>query len=647
MVLHQAGQLNDAEALYREVLNSEPNHANALHLLGVLKAQSDNPELAVELISRAIAIDATNAIFFTNCGNALRTLNRLDEALSHHDRALALSPGAAGIHYNRGNVLRDCNRYDEALDSYDRALALQPDHAEAYFNRGNVQLESLRHEQAVVSYEHAIALKSNHAEAYCHRGNALLALKRPEQALSSFDAALQIKPDYVKAHSNRGFALRDLGRHEEALISYDRALALAPNFAQVHFNRANTLADLNRYEEALISYDRALTLKPDYSKVHYNRGNTLRKMHRYDDALTSYECALRYNYVDVDTYCNRGVVLQELNRHEDALLSFQRALTTKPDDINTHWNESLCQLLMGDFAAGWRNYEWRWQTDLLREHYRQFIQPLWLGEHSLADKTILLHAEQGFGDTLQFCRYVQQVKALGATVVLEVQPALNALLYSLQNVDLLITKGESLPDFNYHCPLLSLPLAFNTSLETIPADIPYLFCPTERVKKWQAQLDQQNTKPRIGLVWSGNIDHKNDHNRSIPLAQFSQLLNNNCARFFSLQRDLRDADAAILANFPEVQHFGEQLQDFADTAALIELMDLVISVDTSVAHLAGAMAKPVWVLLPHNPDWRWLLNRTDTPWYPTMRLFRQPAQGNWQSVLDQVNQSLQSLPSVT
>lgn len=608
VALHQAGQLNDAEALYEEVIKHEPNHAHALHLLGVLKAQSDKPELAVELISRAIAIDATNAHFFTHCGNALRALNRFDEALSHHDRALALSPDAAESHYNRGNVLRDCKRYDEALESYERALALQPNHTEAYFNKGNVLLDSQHPEQALACYEQAIALKSNHAEAYCHRGNALLALNRPEQALSSYDAALRIKPDYVKAHANRGFVLHDLGRYEDALISYDKSLTLAPDFAYLHYNRANTLAALNRHEEALTSYDRTLSLQPDFFQV----------------------------------YCNRGRVLQDLNRHEDALLSFQRALEIKPNDIDARLNEGLCQLVMGNFAKGWHNYEWRWQKDEMQEYHHQFTQSLWLGEQSLAGKTILLHAEQGFGDTLQFCRYVRPVKALGARVILEIEPALSTLLHSLQAVDLLISKGEPLPGFDYYCPLLSLPLAFNTSLETIPVDTPYLFCPTERVKKWQAQLDEQNTLPRIGLVWSGSLDHKNDRNRSIPLAQFSQLLNNNSARFFSLQRDLRDEDAAILANFPEVQHFGKQLQDFADTAALIELMDMIISVDTSVAHLAGAMAKPVWILLPHNPDWRWLLNRTDTPWYPTMRLFRQPVQGDWQSVLDQVNQCLLS-----
>jgi len=609
VALHQAGQLNGAEALYQKVLNTEPNHADALHLLGVLQAQRDKPALAVELISRAIAIDSTKAVFFSNCGNALRTLKRLDEALSHHDRALALSPDAAEIHYNRGNVLRDCKRYDDALDSYDRALALQPDHAEAYFNRANVLLDSQRPEQALTNYDQAIALKSHHVEAYCYRGNALLALKRPEQALNSYDAALRIRPDYVQAHANRGFALRDLGRHEEALAGYDKSLALAPKSAHLHYNRANILANLNRHEEALISYDRALILDPDLSEV----------------------------------YCNRGRVLQNLNCHEEALLSFQRALEISPDDIDARLNESLCQLLLGNLAKGWHNYECRWQKDQMQEYHHRFTQALWLGGQPLAGKSILLHAEQGFGDTLQFCRYVRQVKALEATVILEVEPALKTLLNLLPGADLLIGKGEPLPNFDYYCPLLSLPLAFNTSLETIPADTPYLFSRAERVTKWRDQLGEKTALPRVGLVWSGNPAHKNDHNRSIALARFSQLLNNDCARFFSLQKDLRDEDAAILANFPELQHFGAQLQDFDDTAALIELMDLVISVDTSVAHLAGAMSKPVWLLLPYNPDWRWLLDRTDTPWYPTMRLFRQPAQGDWQSVLDQINQRLQGV----
>lgn len=225
------------------------------------------------------------------------------------------------------------------------------------------------------------------------------------------------------------------------------------------------------------------------------------------------------------------------------------------------------------------------------------------------------------GDTLQFCRYAKQVKALGARVLLEVPAALNTLLQSLQDVDVLLNKGENLPDFDYYCPLLSLPLVFNTHLATIPANIPYLFSEATRLKHWQAKLGNK-TLPRIGMVWSGSTIHKNDHNRSIPLSQFSQLLNNS-AHFFSLQKEVRTDDAQVLASFANVQHFGDQLQDFADTACLCELMDVVISVDTSVAHLAAAMGKPTWILLPYNPDWRWLLDREDSPWYPTVRLFRQ------------------------
>jgi hypothetical protein len=303
----------------------------------------------------------------------------------------------------------------------------------------------------------------------------------------------------------------------------------------------------------------------------------------------------------------------------------------------------LCNLLTGNFKAGWLGYEWRWKVEDSTSFQinRHFSQPLWLGEESLTDKTILLYAEQGFGDTIQFCRYVSLVAQLGAKVILEVQRPLVKLLTGLQGVSQIIAWGDTLPAFDYQCPLLSLPLAFKTELHSIPSVPQHINSDREKVIKWQTQLDEK-TKLRIGLVWSGSTLHKNDHNRSLVLSRLLQCLPSDI-EYVSLQREIRDVDQEVLAQHPEIKYFGDALEDFTDTAALCELMDIVISVDTSVAHLAATLGKPTWVLLPFNPDWRWLLDRDDSPWYPSVKLYRQEKISDWDGVLDQVKIDLEKL----
>ncbi|HTP94170.1 MAG TPA: tetratricopeptide repeat-containing glycosyltransferase family protein, partial [Xanthobacteraceae bacterium] len=387
--------------------------------------------------------------------------------------------------------------------------------------------------------------------------------------------------------------------------SFDRAVALRPGYAEALSNRGLTLHALDRFEEALASFDRALTLRPDYAQAFFNRGATL----------------------------------QELKRFEEALASYDRALMLQPDYAEAHWNEALLRLLTGDFARGWRQYEWRWKNQSLALPQRNVPQPLWLGTESAIDKTILLHSEQGFGDTIQFCRYVPLVAARGARVILEVETPLLELMTSLAGATQVLAKGDPLPAFDVHCPLLSLPLAFATRHGTIPSLTPYLSAPAQAVQDWRARLGPK-TRLRIGLAWSGRPTHKNDQNRSIALRALMPLLDLD-ATFVSLQKDVRADDATMLQERGDLFHFGDALRNFADTAALISNLDLVISVDTSVAHLAGALAKPVWVLLPFVPDWRWLLDRDDSPWYPTARLFRQDDARTWDTVVPRVHRALQ------
>ncbi|TMG84728.1 MAG: tetratricopeptide repeat protein [Betaproteobacteria bacterium] len=529
---------------------------------------------------------------------------RTQEAARLLSRAVTVNPGIADAHYNRGVALGELGRPADALESYERAIALKPDHADAYYNRG-------------------VALDE---------------LDRPEQALESYDRTIALRPEYAEAHNNRGLALRRLQRHVDALASYEQAIALQPGYARAYNNRGVALSELDRLAEALESYDRAIALKPDYVEAYNNRGIALGELDRPAEALESCERAIALRSDYADAFYNRGNAFRELHRYREAVDSYERALALKPDYASAHWNLADCYLLLGDFSRGWQEYEWRWKLEQRDSGRREFRQPLWLGRETLQGRTILLHSELGLGDTLLFCRYAKKVAALGAKVVLEIQPALLPLLADLEGVTQAVPRGAPLPVFDYHCPLMSLPLAFKTDLSNIPADIPYIRSDVERVAAWQAKLGRKN-KPRVGVVWSGSTALRNDK-RSMTLRDMLALLR-EWAEWISLQKEVRESETALLASRADLRHVGAELKDFGDTAALVELMDVLVTVDTSVAHVAGAMGKPVWIFVPFNPhDWRWMLDREDSMWYPTARLFRQPENGDWASVVGRVNEEL-------
>lgn len=506
----------------------------------------------------------------------------------------------------------------EAERIYRRVLQADPGNPGALHLLGVIAHQVGKNEIAVQLIDKALAIKPDHAEMLNNRGAVLHELKRYDESLASYDKALTIRLDYAEALSNRGNVLHELERHEEALASYDHALSIKPNYADAFSNRGNVLHELMRYDEALASYDKALTAKPDYAEA----------------------------------FCYRGATLHDLKRFDEALTSYDTAQTIKPDYADAHWNESLCRLLIGDFERGWEKYEWRWKSGSLSA-MRDFSKPVWLGKEDITGKTILLHAEQGLGDTIQFCRYAPLVSALGAKVLMEVPSSLKSLLATLKGVSQIMAIGEPLPEFDYHCPLMSLPLVFKTNLESIPADIPYLHPEKPAVRAWEERLSGFDGL-RIGLVWAGSPrkEQRNanvlDRLRSIPLADFESLGAIKGMRFYSIQkgapaRELPELKAQGWPG-PEIMDFTDDLDDFSDTAALTACMDLVISCDTSMVHLAGAIGKPVWILSRFNGCWRWLLDREDSPWYPTARLFRQARIGDWNSVIDKVQLRLRSLP---
>ena len=434
-------------------------------------------------------------------------------------------------------------------------------------------------------------------------GTIAFQMGHPEAAIEHYQQVLALDPDYVWVYNDMGIALRMQGQIEAAIAAYRKALTLKPDCAESHYNLGNALQLQDRCDEAILCQQQAIALKPDFSRAHYNLGRLFHEQGDLTDAMTCYE----------------------------------RAIVLNPEDVDFRWNLAIALLTMGELKRGFAEYEWRWQ---LRDNLpRPFSAPLWEGS-PLAGKTILLHAEQGFGDTLQFIRYATLVAQRGGQVVVECQPALIRLLATVDGVQQVVARGDTLPDFQVHAPLLSLPRILGTELQTVPAQIPYLKPPAIAFK-----LDcSADRRLKIGLVWAGNPKRENDQLRSCTLAQFSRLLNIEGIAFYSLQKGPK---AAELSQMPQcsdrIQDLSHHLNDFADTAAIVAQLDLVITVDTAVAHLAGGLGKPTWVLLSHSADWRWLLDRVDNPWYPSMRLFRQKQAGKWEDVVNCVAEALQEV----
>jgi tetratricopeptide (TPR) repeat protein len=559
---------------------------------------------------------------------ALRQLQagRPQEAAALFEAVLARRPGHFHALHMLGVAALHNERPEEALRYLDEAIEIDADEAGAHYNRGMVLQALKRPEEALTSFDRALALKTDFFEAWNNRGLALRDLKQPEQALESYRRALAIRPEAITALNNLGNIQCDLGRYDEALPCFDRAAQLQPGHAQTYFNRGVALAGLKRTDEAAASYRRALECNPDYVEALNNLGNIYGQRRDYERAIACYERAIAIGPAHAEFHISLGNLLHDLGRVDEALSHYLSAQGLDASNAEAHWNEGLCRLALGDLRDGFRKFEWRWKKPEYAAARASFTTPPWLGYDDIAGKTILLWGEQGLGDMLQFCRYAPMVAARGGRVWLGVQPVLRSLLARLPGLERIPVPGEMLKGYDYHCPLMSLPLVFGTTLETIPAEVPYLSADEAKVAEWRARLGPARGR-RIGLAWSGNPEHKNDRNRSIALEALAPVLKLD-AEIISVQKEVRPADQAALDTYG-IRHYGEVLQDFEDTAALLMSMDLVITVDTAIAHLAGALGRPVWILLPYAPDWRWLLEREDSPWYPTARLFRQPALGDW------------------
>ncbi len=504
-----------------------------------------------------------------------------------------------------GNALQQAGRLDDALKAYDRGVMFKPEDAELWKSMGNVLIKLERFDEAVLSFQQALKFNPRHLEAANACAQLLFDLKRYDEALAFFNQSDEIEPGRVDLYRIRGLCFTRAMRFEEALVDYNRALELDPRHAETHCNLGVALLRFGRYDEAQACFDRSLALNPNVATTVTNKAFTFAEQHRFDEAFALYA----------------------------------KSLAIEPDNPSTRWNLAMLQMLTGDFEAGWAGREARWPANVLVD--RKFTQPLWLGDESIAGKTILLHADEGLGDAIQFARYAPMVAALGARVILEVPDAIHSLLSGMSGVSQDLPRGfPMVPAFDVHCPLSSLPLAFRTRLETIPVPVAPAVPQTHR-EEWQSLLGPHD-RFRVGLVWSGSRIHLNDHNRSMALQALSPILDLD-ATFVSLQKEPRDQDKVFLRERADILDVSEHLTDFVATAALVSCLDLVITVDTSVAHLVGALGCPVWIMLPFTPDYRWLLDRDDSPWYPTARLFRQTETRDYAPVIDRIRAELQNL----
>ena len=621
----------------------EPRHSDALHLLGLVAHQVGRSDLAVDLIGQAIAINPSHPVYHSSLGVALAGLDRPAEALAASDTAIGLKPDFAEAHSNRGNQLRDLGRFEEAVTAYETAVGFNPNYVDAHYNLG-IALAGRGRADAAAAFSAAIRCGASWASAYFHLANSLRQAGRLEEALQAYDAAIRLAPEGLEAHINRGVTLSDLGRKEEAVAAYDGALHLCPTSADAHTNRGAALHDLGRTEEALAAHDAAIALTPGMATAHYNRGNAFLASNRLEEALACYDRAIALEPGRAEAYSNKGAALTGLGRLQEAVAAYHDAIRVKPDHAEAHYNEAFAHLLDGRLEEGWPKYEWRFRGGDKTLRRRDVPQPQWNGE-DLAGRTILLHAEQGLGDTIQFCRYAPLVAARGARVMLEAPKSVLRLLSGLKGVDQLVAAGETPPHFDLHCPLMSLPGVLGTRLETVPADVPYLEAESEVAQRWRARLGPEGF--RIGVTWQGNPAASAEQGRSVPLADFEPLARIPGVRLISLQK-VHGLDQ--LDNLPPgmtVETLGADFDAgpdaFVDTAGVMTGLDLIVSVDTAVGHLAGALARPTWLALQKVPHWVWGLEGETTPWYPRTRLFRQARRGDWKEVFGRMAEALPGL----
>ena len=671
IVAHRLGRLGEARRIFESVVKDHPEDIDALQLLSVVYLANADYEDAHDVLRRLISLGGESALIYHNLGNVLCELQRPEDAVVFYEKAAKLDPNDFDLLKNHGVTLAELGRFEEALACYEAALStkldpevlnscgallvrmerpedgldyfreamrLEPFCFNAIYNLSGALQRLGQLDEAAILIRKALEKKPSSAAALTRLGEVLLEQKKYQEALAVFTKLKNEQPDNFDAQIALGriwFELHDFGK---ALDAFDGAIRLNSRNARAFYNKGKTLAALECKEQAVEAYEQSIYLDPDAHHAYTNLGNLLRELGRLEDALNLHRIACDLDPSSPRPKNNIALVMKELGHLDAALESYDEALALDPDSVDVNWNKSLLLLLQGNYEEGWPLYEWRLKREDTLQEYPQFAQPSWRGETDLRGQRLLVHLEQGLGDMVQFCRYIPILVDKGIEVILQVQTSLLPLIASLESDVTLVSQDDPLPDFDAYCPLMSLPYALGTTLETIPSSDSYLSPCPEKVAEWREKLGSADAL-RVGLAWSGRKEHKNDHNRSMALANLLPVLDVP-VEWHSIQKDYRSVDLDVLKTLPQLYQHQRDLNDFSDTAALLANLDLVITVDTSVAHVAAALGKPTWLLLPYLSDFRWLMDRVDTPWYPSMRLYRQDQPNDWTPVLQRIKNDL-------
>lgn len=633
------GRLAEAAGTYRRILAREPGNADALHLLGMVEYALGRYDNALALIGRAVRRRPGVAAFHNNLGNALLSAGRVEEACLAFEEALRLAPRYAEALVNYGNALQQLERWEEAVAALVRAIELQPELAEAYNNLGNALAGKGDLEGAALCLGEALRRKPDYAEALLNLAHVRRKQGRLEEAAHCCREALRLAPGLFQAHVTLAAVLAALGQIPAAEAAARCAVNLRPQDPDGWAQLAMCLIEQGRYRAAAACAQEALRHRANHPQALNNLGAALMELGAAEEAARYFREAVALKPDLADAHYNLGNVYREAKDPAGALACYEEALRLEPGHAKARWNRALTWLCSGDWERGFEEFEWRWKMPFLKP--RHFAQPLWDGA-PLEGRTILLYAEQGLGDVIHFVRFAAQVKARGGRVLVESPRALLGLLASAPGIDGLVASGDVLPPFDVQAPLMSLPRILAIRPDTVPAAVPYLEADPARRAAWRRRFDALPGL-RVGLVWAGNPQHAHDRRRSLALDAFRPLGTTRGVSFVGLQYGPRSCQGLAPPEGLELLHVGPELGDFGEAAAALAALDLVISVDTAMAHLAGALGIPVWVLVAFVPDWRWGLDGDSTPWYPTMRLFRQNRPGDWAGVMERVAAALEVL----
>ena len=664
----QLHEPQDALGAYREALTLNPQSDLVFAGLAEAQRQLGHHEQAMAHLQRATELAPEKHGYWVKIGNILRELQRHEEAIACYEGAISLEPDQAEAYaqmslsmaelghrdaalgcckialeidpcqatalHHRALIQMQSDDKQAALDSLNATLALQPQLPSAWASKGSLLVGQKNYAEALSALSHAIELGASSADIFQQRALCLQDMERLDEAINDLEKALSLDPQHALSLMTLGVISQNLNRYDSAIHLYTQAIQIDPQRVEAYSNLGAVLFESNRFEDARVTLEAAVELNPKLINAWINLGSTLMQLYRFEESLAAFEQVLNLNPKHVDALCHQGLVLHDLRRMDEALDCYERALAIDPDSTLAHWNKAYGLLLNGDLTKGWPQYESRWTHKKNKLSLPDFPTPRYTAQSNIQGKRLLVYAEQGLGDTLMFARFIPRLIELGAQVIFEVQPSLVRLMTRCLPDAQIIAMGQPTPSMDFHSPLLSLPGILGVQECSIPATDGYLSASSAKLQEWRKRLGPKAQR-RIGLVWSGNAAHQNDRNRSMSLKKLLDALPKEF-EYISLQNQIRQEDLVFLKNSELITSFADEMEDFEDTAALCQSVDLVISVDTSVAHLSAALGVKTWTLVPYSPDWRWMLNRADTPWYKSMRLFRQTTPGSWDEPLSAI-----------